>query len=1344
MNHLKQENSYMKNHLKIIVFPFVLALVLVAVTLVAARQGAASAPAAVSPLAAAKSRLPVGTSPQTTGRSQTLESQALQSQALANPSNSAMMPGFLHGKDLATYGTPQTWQAQAGIQNGIPDLFLSVNYAHDWVVAQTVSTTAITVSVVGKDWITGTTDERGLFRSWEWTWHKNHPPDILPGDVITAVITGAASEINPVGTIQGVLDVDADAIAGTIDAPFGTMTLTVRCEMWVEGGPAIELTGVPADGGSYSCDFGAIGWDIQRDQDVAVMYIEPDGDRVINVFQQPNLHIHTNYGQNWVEGEFESGHSLWITVTNSTGDLKALAFGETGPIPWWDNQPGFSTNHNIFWRGHQPDLEAGDSVYARLDNGLTTESHLGTIDAAADVSFDTVDGTVNAPWYTDTLHGDCGIWEDMGPGIGFEVDPDGGAFFCDFSIPGWDILPGQTIGVSYNEPDGDQVINNASNPAPRLHIQTWSDGQPGAGSNFMLNIQFRNDGDAATENATISAVLEGGLAYLSDTSGLPKSGSGTPGDPYVWDLGTLQPDQNSDIRFNLFVQVTASAGDWVTNTVQIENGTPYDDDPGEKTSQWSGQVIANATDVAIDKNAWTGDPVPDSYFVYNLNICNQGATDSAEVIVTDYLPVSTTLYTWWGQQAGWQEVASGAHMLAVSRPTLPGNQCNQVYIKVHLDADAWNGMQLHNSATVFASNDLGSGNNQVNLWHNVGFPHTNLGVGLNWNWGELVPGGQIRYSIDYHNNCNIPVDGVRITETLPADTTYLGAFWYDEAGAHPFAPASFNDEIVVWEIGALDNGYGFDFEVILQVDLLAAPGQELVNTVDITRLADEDRYDDNTATWTETLYDHGPNLRVRKTGNWQGFGEGHNAWYTLIVENVGDNPVEHVTVTDTLPISMVLDGDPNTDISQVEDFVRNDPEGWFNFTFSYLHPNWRREINMNLVNPSPDPVPGGQFFTNQAEVMQVAGEPTYDDNTTEFTLYSGPDLYVEKRLVEGDMLPGAEVTFSLLFGNQQVGYAGWWNLQGTAWMTDTLPAGTEFITATQRWCGDHTWCPVGADVQGDNLIWQLWPMGGEQWNEFYVTVQLPDTLTGLDMVINQAVINSDQPELDIEPDYTNNTAVYQAEVTLPYFEISKEFDGNAVGGTLVTYTLTVENNGYSEGNEVVVRDLLPDYMTYISGGSYNEETEDVEWTLPVVASGEAAQVAFVGQLTCLAERQVVNDFYAVYSSLEGVASELGESVSFETAQPTIEAKFDSSSLLAVLGQTVYFTSTSTTDGTPLSYAWDFDGHGSATGPTASHIFNSPGSHKVTLTVTDNCGYEAKYSRTVVVSTDKIYMPLIQK
>lgn len=1427
----------------------------------------------------------------------------------------------------ATSPDGETWTKSASnpaLEPSAPGLVLVVNYAHDWVVARSVANTPLTVTVEGKGWVSGMTDGDGEFRSWDWLWSGDNPPDIVPGDVMHAETPESNTEVNPVGSIDGVLDANTDTIAGAIHAPFGALTLTVRCEVWVENGPpAINLTGIPADGGSYSCDFGAEGWDIQfgqmvaviyiepdgdevmnifeapwkrvnyahdwvganypaghtfwitvtngtgevkataeivsspnsgwggdgfesnnewlpqhpnieegdwvyftadtgyndaiqvgvitgtvvadndnvsgrvhagwftedlaiechpwgapggvpgknstagpdgeppyacqwdpltewdvqPGQEIAVMYLEPDGDRVINAFQEPKLNIRTNIGHDWVEGNFEAGHTMWITLTNSLGEVKATASGVTGPIEWWGGQSGFSTNANVPWQGPQPNIESGDWVYARMDNGLYAESSLGIIDSSADVDLDTVNGVIYAP-FTEPLHVDCGIWEETGPGLGVDgVEPYGGMFTCDFAGQ-WDIIPGNQIGVSYNEPDGDQVIDMAYNPAPHLHIWTWANGQPASGSNLVLIMQYLNNGDAPTEDGYITATLGGGLSYLGDTSGLPLSGTGVPGDPLVWELGALQPNPYSDTRFYLFVQVTAAVGEWVTNTVHIDNGGAYDqDDPWEKDSQWSGQVVDNNTDLTLGKGAWTWDPVPGSQFVYNVSICNKGSTDSAEVVVTDTLPLSTTLVSWWGQQPGWVEESFSAHELVVSRLSFQGYACSEVYLRVELDAGAWQGMELHNVADVFTSYDSDLSDNHTEIWHNVGAPHANLSVHKEWNWGELTPGGEIRYNISYSNNGNLPAENVFITETLPASTTFVSAFWYDEAGAHPFLPALVTDEIVVWEIGALDNGYGLNFELALDIDPQAMPGLELVNTADITRLQGEDNYDDNTSTWTETLYDHGPNLRVRKSGDWHGYGEGHNAWYNIIVENVGDVAAEHVTLTDTLPVSFTLDGDPNTDWSQVENYVRNDAEGWFSFTFSYLHPNWRRDVNLNVVNPSPDPVPGGLFFTNQAEITSYEGEPTYADNFTAYTLASGPDLYVEKSLVAGEILPDEEVTFSLAFGNQQVGHAGWWNLQGTAWLTDTLPAGTEFITASLRWCGGGDWCPVEPVIQGDDLTWQLWELGVGSWNEIYLTVRLPDTLTGMDTVTNQALIASDQPEVDLEPDYANNTSVYQADVMLPYFEVDKVYESSAVAGTLVTYTLTVDNPGHADGSGLVVFDQRPGYVTYISGGSYDPSLGEITWPLPVLASGDSADVSFVGLLTCEAGQVVDNNMYRVLGSDQNVASDWGAPVTFTVAAPAISASFEASSLTAVVGETVYFTATAATNGTALAYAWDYDGDGSSSGSWFdSHAFSAAGSYVVTLTVTDGCGYIVEYSLVVEVSasTQAIYLPLVRK
>ena len=86
-------------------------------------------------------------------------------------------------------------------------------------------------------------------------------------------------------------------------------------------------------------------------------------------------------------------------------------------------------------------------------------------------------------------------------------------------------------------------------------------------------------------------------------------------------------------------------------------------------------------------------------------------------------------------------------------------------------------MTISNTAAITASNDLESNDNETTWWGQVGDPHTNLSINKHWNWGQLVPGGEIRYNIDYQNNGNVPVTStIRITDTLPVSTTFVAAW----------------------------------------------------------------------------------------------------------------------------------------------------------------------------------------------------------------------------------------------------------------------------------------------------------------------------------------------------------------------------------------------------------------------------------------------------------------------------------------------------------------------------------------------------------------------------------------
>ncbi|MGC9396702.1 MAG: right-handed parallel beta-helix repeat-containing protein, partial [Anaerolineae bacterium] len=208
----------------------------------------------------------------------------------------------------------------------------------------------------------------------------------------------------------------------------------------------------------------------------------------------------------------------------------------------------------------------------------------------------------------------------------------------------------------------------------------------------------------------------------------------------------------------------------------------------------------------------------------------------------------------------------------------------------------------------------------------------------------------------------------------------------------------------------------------------------------------------------------------------------------------------------------------------------------------------------------------------------------------------------------------------------------------------------------------------------------------------------------------------------------------------PAWELSKTYSSDRVAGMPVTYTVTIVNTGNADATTVVVEDVLPMHLTWISGGTL--ALNRVRWTFEAITAGDASGVGqFTAALPCVAGVEIVNDNYRVVSSAQGVTSASGPPVTFTVSAPAITVgAIQYTPLAPVAGETVYFTTTATTDGTPLSYVWSFGG----TGPSAPYTFPAAGTYTVTVTATDMC----EYARTVTATVDvlpagyTVYLPLV--
>jgi uncharacterized repeat protein (TIGR01451 family) len=827
-----------------------------------------------------------------------------------------------------------------------------------------------------------------------------------------------------------------------------------------------------------------------------------------------------------------------------------------------------------------------------------------------------------------------------------------------------------------------------------------------------------------------------GMAYITDTSGVPVSGTGATGDPLIWDLGALQPNtQYSPPQFYVFVQITGAAGTPAHSKAQI--ATPlayYQWDPWSMLREWSTDIQPLNVEVSLGMNPWTWDPVPGGEFVYQLYPCSDASTGSSQVILTDSLPLSTTLLTWWAAQPGWQEVSASPHQLVLSRPSLPSFWCGQVYLSVVLDAAAVPGMPLHNIATIWEANDLMANNNTAEVSHNVGSPHPNLHINKNWIWGRLVPGGSLQFEFSVGNSGNIPVDDVLVTATLPAGTTFVDAYSWEWQGTYPFPPDIITAEYLVWNLAHFPNGYWKDIGVRLAIDPSSPVGAALPITISVMRLPWEDRFDDNQRSWLETVHAAGPNLRVDKHSNW------HWNWLDSLyfeprIMNLGSTALQDFWITETLPANTTVENFWQNH-GPYSEWIVDDPAGKI-----YIHVIDRMDpgnTSSYHLEISPDNavigVPG-LGFTNTLDAP-IPGDSFPEDNHDVVTAWTGSDLYVNKYLSAGEPRFGEVVTFTVEFGNRNK-----WPIDGNtpygSHITDTLPAGFTFLRATAPWSPNEQWDPESID--GQTVRWGWSPMWAEALWWYQVAAQVTDPLPGALDLVNHVEAYSDNPQ-DVELDLADNEFDAPFTTLGPNFQVSKDYAGNGVAGTLTEYTLSVDNVGNEPGTDLTVTDWAPSWFTYLGGGAYNAGL--VTWSIPTLEAGNTAQVVFSGTLSCTPGGVVNNQFYRVESSAEGISSPDGAPLSFTIAAPQIAASITAHPPTANPGQPVAFASTSTTDGTPLDYAWDFGDGGTSASSAPSHAFQNPGVYTVSLTVTDQCGFSDTFSMDITVDMQRVFMPLI--
>ncbi|HSF81777.1 MAG TPA: hypothetical protein VLA49_11115 [Anaerolineales bacterium] len=193
---------------------------------------------------------------------------------------------------------------------------------------------------------------------------------------------------------------------------------------------------------------------------------DADGDLTRVGFRVPRLDLRVNYGHDWVESFFPAEHAVKITVTDADGNLKASAEVMTAPRDEWGGEEGFQTRPED-WVPGQPDIRPNDWVLAEVVSGPYSAQdsavQIGDISGMIDLDADSIQGTINAPWFPGEVevNVECHPWGAPEPTeMRFDtVFPDGSDTYACSWAGEWDIDYYQDVGVGYSGPDGHWVAN---------------------------------------------------------------------------------------------------------------------------------------------------------------------------------------------------------------------------------------------------------------------------------------------------------------------------------------------------------------------------------------------------------------------------------------------------------------------------------------------------------------------------------------------------------------------------------------------------------------------------------------------------------------------------------------------------------------------------------------------------------------------------------------------------------------------------------------------------------------------------------------------------------------------
>ncbi len=745
----------------------------------------------------------------------------------------------------------------------------------------------------------------------------------------------------------------------------------------------------------------------------------------------------------------------------------------------------------------------------------------------------------------------------------------------------------------------DPVINNNEStltttisPGTDLEVsKTVNNITPGPGEAIVYTITVKNNGPDTATNVVVDDDLPNGLTYVSDNSnGAYDRNSGN------WNVGNLANGATATLQ----ITATVNPG---TESTAIANfaeiiGVEQTDLNSSNNQSTALIAVRPAADLVVNKQVNNSTPNPGDIITYTIIVTNNGPDPATNVVIADNFPAGITYVS--DNSNGAYNRSNGNWNIG----TLANGETASLEISVRVNEDI-SGTAIANIAQVFAvdqsdPNPSNNQNNQQSALVSVQNPtadpsSANLVVSKTVDNPNPNPGEAIAYTITVTNTGPNNATGIVLDDDLPAGLTYL---FDNSGGAYNFANGN-------WNVGSLNDGE----TATLRINARVNPGTERTTISNLVEIIAIDQTDsDITNNQSTALIAVRPaadlvaaDLVVSKQVNNSTPNPGDMIAYTIIVTNNGPDSATNVVIADNFPAGI-------TYVSDNSNGAYNASNGNWNIGTLTNGQTASLEISVRVNEDI-----SGTAIANIAQVFAVDQSdpnPSNNQNNQQSALVvvqnpnadpGSANLAVSKTVDNPTPNPGEAIAYTITVTN-----TGPNNATGIV-LDDDLPTGLTYVS-------DNS----GGAYNFANGNWNVGSLNDGETATLRINARVNPGTESSRIENFVEIIAIDQTDSDI----TNNQSTALIAVRpAADLEVSKSVDrSNVSPGEIITYTITVNNNGPDSATNVVVDDDLPAGITYISdnsNGAYNQSNGN--WNIGSLANGAIATLEIQAKVNYDAE-----------------------------------------------------------------------------------------------------------------------------